>query len=66
MRNPFDDLGKARLDNPRGEEVEGAFSCQEYGCYSTVYEARYLEPVKILTWVCAEGHINKIEDFRIE
>lgn len=65
MRNPFDDLGKPKLENPRGELVEGAFSCQERGCYSTVTEARYLAEVKVLTWICKEEHINKIEGFTL-
>lgn len=65
MRNPFEDLGKPRIENPQGEEVEGAFSCMEDGCYSTVGTARYLEEVKVLTWLCANDHINKIEGFKI-
>ena len=65
MKNPFEDLGKPRLENPQGEEVGGAFSCQEIGCYSTVTTARYLEEVEVLTWQCADGHINKIEGFKI-
>lgn len=65
MRNPFEDLGKPRLENPEGEEVGGAFSCQERGCYSTVNTARYLEEVQVLTWKCEQDHINKIEGFQI-
>lgn len=64
MVNPFKELGKPKLDNPRGEEVGGAFSCQE--CYEVVHEARYLEEIKVLTWICPDGHISKIEDFHIE
>lgn len=66
MRNPFDELGKPRLENPRGEEVEGAFSCQERGCYNVAHEARYLREVKTLTWICKDEHISKIEGFVIE
>lgn len=66
MRNPFEDLGKPRLENPQGEEVTGAFSCQERGCYEVARSARYLEEVKLLTWKCSDGHISKIEGFVIE
>lgn len=66
MRSPYDDLGKPRLDNPQGEECEGAFTCQEDGCDKVATEARYLREVQILTWLCPDGHLNKIEGFRIE
>lgn len=65
MRNPFEDLGKPRVEDPKGEEVTGAFACQERGCYNVVTTARYLEEAKILTWVCGEGHTCKIEGFNI-
>ncbi len=66
MRNPFEEIMQPRLDNPRGEEVEGSFSCQEAGCYGCAHEARYLHEVKILTWECPDGHINKIEGFKLD
>lgn len=66
MRNPFEDLGKPKLENPQGEEVGGAFTCQVRDCWSTVSRARYLEEIKVLTWKCEEGHINQVEDFRID
>lgn len=66
MRNPFNDLGKPRLEQPQGEEVSGCFSCQERGCYNVVTTARYLEEVKVLTWKCKDGHISEIRDFIIE
>lgn len=65
MRSPFLELRHEPLDNPQGEEVGGAFSCQHRGCNSTVNTAKYLQEVEILTWVCADGHINKIEGFHI-
>lgn len=66
MKNPFLDLKAPRLENPEGEECEGAFSCQERGCNKVAHEARYLREVKILTWKCDEGHISSIEGFEIE
>lgn len=66
MRNPFIELGLPSTDNPEGEEVGGAFSCQEHGCYSTVTTARYLEKEHILTWKCEAEHINSIKDFKID
>lgn len=63
MRSPFLELRHEPLDNPQGEEVEGSFACQE--CHKTVGTARYLEEVKILTWLCPAGHTNKIEGFHI-
>jgi hypothetical protein len=59
MPSPFDLIGKPVLENPKGEPVEGAFSCSE--CYSVVGDARYLDEVELLTWKCPEGHINSIK-----
>lgn len=64
MSNPFKSLGRPKLENPQGEEVSGAFQCQE--CYETVTTARYLEEVSVLTWKCSADHISKIEGFNIE
>ena len=66
MTNPFAQLGKPKLDNPRGEEVGGAFSCQERGCWNVATEARYLREIEVLTWICEDEHISKIEGFKIE
>lgn len=66
MKNPFEDLGAPRLENPRGEPCSGVFACQERGCFEATTKARYLREVKVLTWVCPVGHINKIEGFNIE
>lgn len=63
MRNPFLALGKPKLENPAGEEVEGAFSCQEDGCWNVAQEARYLEEIEVLTWKCKDGHISKLKGF---
>ena len=57
MRSPFDDLGKTREATPEGEEVTGAFSCQE--CHYVVTTARYLTANKLITWQCPEGHLSK-------
>lgn len=65
MRNPFEQLGEPRLENPRGEEVGGSFSCQERDCYSVTTSARYIEEAEILTWICSNEHTNKIEGFNI-
>ena len=65
MRNPYEELFKPELENPQGEDVEGAFSCQERDCFSTVGQAKYLEELRILTWICKENHLNKIEGFNL-
>lgn len=65
MINPFSSLGLPDKNNPRGELVEGQFSCQERECFNIVKEARYLEEARMLTWICAEGHVSKIEGFII-
>ena len=66
MRNPFADLGKPRLAE-QPEEVEGSFSCQTARCYtSPVSEAKYIRQIKMLTWVCPDGHVNRIEDFDLD
>lgn len=64
FRNPFTELGRKRLQKPKGEEVEGTFVCQT--CYAQSHEARYLEEISVLTWVCPNEHTNKVEDFSIE
>lgn len=67
MTSPFKHLSKkAPEDKIVWEEVEGAFSCQEKGCYKTVGEAKYSDENQLLTWKCPEGHISKIEGFHIE
>lgn len=63
MRNPFEALGQPKIENPQGEEVGGAFSCQERGCFEVANTARYIEEVKLLTWKPKCGHVNKIKDF---
>jgi len=66
MRSPFDDLGKTRVENPQGEEVGGAFACQTPKCYSISREARFIRELELLTWECEDGHINKVEGFKID
>lgn len=65
MGNPFMRLGEPRLENPKGEEVTGAFSCQEDDCYEVASTARYLEEVSMLTWKCKDGHMSRLEDFNL-
>lgn len=62
LRNPYEDLFD-KVDE--GDEVGGAFTCQERDCWSTVTTARYLSRVKILTWICENDHISKIEGFEL-
>lgn len=64
MINPFAELGKPKLTDP-GEDCEGSFSCQEDGCWDVAGNAKYLEEHQILTWICKDGHISKLEGFRI-
>ena len=61
MRNPFEDLSQPQ--ELSFEEVGGAFTCQERGCWDTTTEAKYLNKEKVLTWICKNGHTSKIEDF---
>lgn len=63
MRNPYKELFKPVLENPDGEPVTGAFTCQEDDCWSTVKDAKYIEEIKVLTWKCSKGHISKLEDY---
>lgn len=63
MRFTYGELLAPVLANPQGELVEGAFTCQERDCWLVVHEARYLEEVNVLTWICPEKHISKVEDF---
>lgn len=65
MPNPFRMLGIASKAN-KGEEVTGAFACQEPECYITVTVATYLEEQQILTWKCSKDHISKIEGFYLD
>lgn len=60
MQNPFEAMRGPKVDNPRGELVEGAFQCEE--CFENAQEARYLEEVTLLTWKCPScEHITKIK-----
>lgn len=64
MRNPFDDLGKTRVAEPQGEEIEGTLFCQEQGCYEVATTGRYIAEASLLTWKCKNNHISKMEDFK--
>lgn len=65
MSNPFKALGNQPLENPKGEEVGGAFSCEE--CHAVMNTARYMDEISVLSWKCTEcGHISKIEGFHID
>lgn len=66
MINPYRNLGKPNPSEIFWEEVGGAFSCQEQGCYNVTGEAKYSDETRLLTWKCQDGHISKIEDFHIE
>ena len=66
MRNPFAELGKPTVENPRGELIEGQFTCMEEGCWKVVKEARYITEVKLLTWVCPNEHVSKIEGMNLD
>jgi hypothetical protein len=62
LTNPFEALGKPRADNVTYDEWGGMFECQHFRCRSIVDVAKYLKKEKILTWVCGDGHTNKIEN----
>lgn len=66
MVNPYKNLGKPRAEDIVWEEVGGAFSCQEDGCFKVSGEAKYSDEHSLLTWKCEDGHISKIEGFHIE
>ena len=61
MQNPFEGLGKPREDNTDYDEWGGSFECSAPRCRSTVEVAKYIKKVKVLTWVCGNGHVNKLE-----
>lgn len=63
MRFTYGELLRPVLENPQGELVEGQFTCQRDDCWENVFEARYLEEVNVLTWICPKQHISKIKDF---
>jgi hypothetical protein len=65
LPNLFNSLGDKKQRFPKGEEVEGTFSCQKRGCYERATVATYFDKEKLITWKCPEGHINSIEDFRL-
>lgn len=66
MPNPFEALGKPRVDNVSYDEWGGMFECQHFRCRSIVDVAKYYNKQKLLTWECTEGHVNKIEDVEDE
>lgn len=49
---------------PEYEIATGQFTCQERGCWECVREAKYIEEINTLTWICPEGHISRIENFQ--
>lgn len=61
MKNPFENLSGEEPQQVEFEMVSGCFDCQD--CFDKVYEAKYIEGVNVLTWICGQGHISKIEDF---
>ena len=65
MINPFESIGLPDKENPKGELVEGQFTCQEEDCCKVCKEARYLTEAQVLTWICVDGHISKIEGFKL-
>lgn len=65
MVNPFKALGQQPVENTKGEEVGGAFSCEE--CHNVVHTARYFDELSVLSWKCDKcEHISKIEGFHID
>lgn len=66
MHNPFDDLGKPRLNTDDGEDISGNFSCQTFGCFEHCTDAKFKPDTGQLTWVCADGHVSQIKNFRID
>lgn len=66
MTNPFKSLGKPAPQDVGREEVEGAFSCQEEGCWNVAHAAVYFDSESLLTWKCQDNHISKIEGFHID
>ena len=59
--NPFEALGNSRPKKTDYDEWGGMFECQHFRCRSIVDLAKYYKKDKLLTWVCGEGHVNKIE-----
>jgi len=63
--SPFDSLGEnIKAANAQWELWTGAFSCEEKDCFGVATEAKYFPKEKLLTWMCPEGHIGKIEDYQ--
>ena len=63
MSNPFAEM----LKRPKAEDLAydewgGQFSCQERYCDGWANVARYFPKAKLLTWVCQEDHISKIDN----
>lgn len=48
---------------PKGEVIDVDVTCQR--CFVPVDEAEYYFVEKLLKWVCPQGHVSYIEDFRL-
>ena len=61
MKNPFKSLGESKQPEVEYEIYTGCFDCQE--CFESVFEAKYIESINVLTWICSQGHVSTIKDF---
>ena len=40
-------------------DMEGSFSCPEYGCYEVTTKGKFNERERIITWTCVNGHAGR-------
>lgn len=50
-------------DKPQGRKMGGSYRCQH--CPRSCTEAHYFPVDSILRYVCEEGHVNFIENFKL-
>lgn len=55
--------GQSKPSAPKGEVIDVDVLCQR--CFITVDEAEYFYIEKLLKWVCSEGHVSYLEEFRL-
>lgn len=67
MPNPFKELKRQFLlqqfDEQGWEEVDGPMQCQDRECRAVAAAGKYSKELKLVTWMCPNGHVSKMENY---
>lgn len=59
MINPKDFLSTTKPEQDDLIDFGGSYSCPEQGCYEITQSAKFNERDRVITWVCASGHLGR-------